>query len=172
MSPQKKQEIRRRLPPMKIENAKLIYKNFAGAAKKYNLAGYRNFHVVLDTETARVMEQDGWNVRWHDPRDEADEAWASIKVAVRFDNYPPRIVLVDPKNGRKTELDEESVDILDWASIAIADLVITASPWEANGKTGYKAYLNKLFVTLDEDDLEAKYSAIQAHSRAEDGSED
>lgn len=150
----------KKVGPITIENAVLRYKNFAGAAKKFNAKGLRNFHVVLDDAVASRLEKDGWNIKWHDPRDEEDKAWASLKVTVRFDNYPPRLVLIS--RGSKTTLDEESVDILDWAEITQADLIINASPWEVSGKSGLKAYLSKGFFTLSDDDLESKYQKVSA----------
>lgn len=154
------------VPPVRIDNAKVIYRNFAGAKKQFNAKGDRNFHVVLDPQTARVMEKDGWNVRWHDPRDEGDEAWASIKVAVRFENYPPRIVQVT--DAGKVTLDEDTVEILDWAEIKSVDLVLNGSAWSVNDKSGIKAYLRKMFVTLSEDDLEAKYATPRRESDDEE----
>lgn len=159
MSPQKKQkkEEKSRIPPITIENAKIIYRNFAGVAKKFNAKGLRNFHVVLDNDVAVKLEQDGWNVKWHDPKEDGDSAWASLKVSLRFDNYPPRIVLISGED--RTSLDDESVEILDWAEIQTADLMLSPSPWEVQGKSGIKAYLKKAFITLEQDDLEAKYAS-------------
>ena len=163
----KSKEERRKLPPVTIQNAKLIYKNFAGAAKKFNAKGLRNFHIVLDPEAAVILEQDGWNIKWHDPKEDGDNPWPSIKVAVRFDNYPPRIVLIT--RGGKSVLDEDSVEVLDWAEIVSVDVVLSPSFWEVEKKKGIKAYLKKMFVTLSEDDLESKYSEISsAKLREED----
>jgi hypothetical protein len=160
----------KKVGPITIENAKLIYRNFEGRAKKFNAKGLRNFHVVLDDSIAARLENDGWNVRWHDPKDETDKPWASLKVAVRFDPYPPRILLIT-KKGQST-LEEDSVDILDWAEINIADLVISASPWEVSGKKGIKAYLQKAFITLSEDDLETKYHQASVAARRSDDEDD
>lgn len=158
----------KKIPPITIENAHLIYRNFAGAAKKFNAKGLRNFNVLLDVDLAKVLEKDGWNIKWDDPKEDGDLPQARIKVAVRFDNYPPRIILIT-KNG-KTILDEDSVDILDWAEIERADVVLTGSSWDVQGKQGIKAYLRKAFVTLSEDDLESKYSDVSSarHSADED----
>jgi hypothetical protein len=166
MSTTKKDKLPR-IPPVTIENAVLRYKNFSGSAKTYNAKGLRNFHVVLPNDLATMLERDGWNVRWHEPNeDRGEEAWASLKIAVRFDNYPPRIVLIT-KNG-KSVLDEESVDLLDSAEIKTVDLQISPSRWENNGKNGIKAYLSKMFVTLSEDDLELKYSDVGTARRHAD----
>lgn len=170
MATTKKQEGKRKIPPITIEGATLRYKNFAGAAKKFNAKGLRNFHVVLDADLAQILERDGWNIKWHDPKEEGDAAWASIKVTVRFDNYPPRIVLIT--KGGKSVLDEDSVDILDWAEINNVDLVLSPSQWEVQGKSGIKAYLSKMFVTLSEDDLESKYSNVSSARRSADEDDD
>ncbi len=58
----------------------------------------------------------------------------------------------------RTNLSEDSVGVLDWAEIKVADLIVNASYWTVNGKSGVKAYLKSLFVTIEEDALERKYA--------------
>src|SRR5512145_695782 len=142
---------KRRIPPLTIENARIIYRNFSGAAKTYNAAGLRNFHVVLDNDVARTLAADGWNVRWHEPKKEGEDRWASLKVAVRFDNYPPKIVLVS--KGVKTPLDPDSVSILDDATLETVDVVISPSQWKNERGEGIKAYLQKMFAVLSPSDI-------------------
>ena len=149
----KKREQQDRIPPLRITDARLIYRNFSGDAKKFNAKGLRNFHVVLDPESAETIEKDGWNVRWHDPKNPDDERWASLKVAVRFDMYPPTIILRSGENGR-TPLNANTVGILDWAELINAKVLITPSRWENQGKTGVKAYLARMVVEVAEEDLE------------------
>lgn len=154
-----------RIPPLTIENARLIYKNFSGAAKTYNAKGLRNFHVVLEPDQARMLEADGWNVKWPKPREDGDERNPTIKVKVRFDNYPPLIVLIT-RNGR-TELDEDNVGLLDRAEFETVDLKITGSYNELDaGWKGFTAYLSQMFVTLSENDLLSKYSGISPAKRS------
>jgi len=157
MATKKKKAFTNKVPPVTIKNATIIWRNFTGQEKQFNPKGARNFHLVLDDETANLLIADGWNVRWHDPREENDPEWATIKVALRFDNYPPRIVLFAP-GSKKTVLDEESVDVLDWAEFDRVDVILSPSSWEVNGKSGIKAYLRKMVVSLSADDLESGFA--------------
>jgi hypothetical protein len=167
MSPKKVQiavkQDKPNIPPLTIEKAKLIWKNFSGSAKKFNAAGLRNFHVVLDPPVAKQLEKDGWNVKWQPAREEGDPDLPTLKVAVRFDNYPPRIVLLS--KGGRTTLDEDSVEVLDYAEIDNIDMILSPYYWERDGKSGIKAYLKKMFVTLSESDLEAKYNRIDVSAK-------
>lgn len=138
-----------------IENARIGFRNFSGKEGKFNPAGRRNFCVFLETDLAKELESDGWNIRWLQPRDESEEPQAYLQVAVSFDNIPPKIILVTKKS--KTPLDETSVDILDWAEIDNVDLIIRPYNWDVNGKGGVKAYIKTMYVTIVEDEFESKY---------------
>ena len=139
-----------------IENAQLIFKNFAGKEGPYTKAGTREFAVLLDDEFAKMFEADGFNVKYLKPREEGDVPQAYLQVAVKFDVKPPRIVMIT--DTTRTPLDEETCEVLDWADIAFCDLVVSPYAWgPINGKSGIKAYLKSLFVTIAEDDLERKY---------------
>jgi len=140
----------------KIEDARIIFRNFEGKEGPYNKAGDRNFAVILPDDIAEAMEADGWNVKWLEPREEGDTATAYIQVGVRFDIRPPRIVMLTQTT--RTQLDEHSVETLDWADIQTADLIARGYDWSVNGKTGTKAYLQTLFITIVEDELEQKYN--------------
>lgn len=149
-----------------IEDAQLIFRNFSGKEGQYNREGDRNFAVIIpDEKTAQAMLQDGWNVKYLTAREEGEEDTPYIQVAVSYKIRPPRIVLLTSK--ARTNIDEDMVETLDWVNIRSADLIARAYEWNVNGKTGIKAYLQSLFVNVEEDYLEQKY-AVDPEG-AEDG---
>jgi hypothetical protein len=146
-----------------LEDARIVFRNFSGKEGQYNREGDRNFSVVLDDEMADDLEKDGWNVKRKPPREEGDENFNHLSVTVSFKGRPPRLVLISYGGGetpRRTTLDEETCDILDWADMKTVDMIIRPYEWAVNGKTGTKAYLHAIYVTINEDLLERKYAGV------------
>lgn len=159
-----------RVNVVNIENARIAFRNFEGKEGRFNPKGRRNFCVLLDDELAEELGADGWNVRWLEPKKEDDSRQAYIQVSVSFVNFPPKIMLITDQ-GRRL-LEESDVSILDWADIENVDLIIRPYHWEVNEKTGVKAYLKAMYVTLLVDKFEAKYKDVPdsaANNLEEDG---
>lgn len=141
-----------------MENVKIIFRNFSGREGQYNREGDRNFCVLLDEATAEAMAADGWNVKMLSSREEGEPDQPYLQVTVNFKGRPPRVVMITSR-GRST-LHEEEVELLDWADIRTTDLIIRPYEWVVNGKTGIKAYLQSIYVTIEEDELELKYAEL------------
>lgn len=159
-----------RREPLIIRNARIFKPNFSGKEiPPYNPAGKRTFCVFIDDiKAAEDMEKDGWNVRWLQPRQEGDEKKAFISVEVKFAFRPPKIVIIS--SGGETYLDEEDVNMLDWAEKERVDLSINPRFWEDNGRTRIKAYLRTMKVWIYEDELEAEID--ERYQNAPDGAKD
>jgi hypothetical protein len=145
-----------------MEGVRIIFRNFEGKEGPYNRQGERNFAVLLDDKVANMMAEDGWNVKWLKPREdiaeEGEEDQPYLPVSVRYDVFPPHIVLVTSRN--RTVLNESQIEILDYSDITNVDLIVRPHNWDVNGKTGIKAYVKTMFVTIEEDALVRKYAEL------------
>lgn len=148
-----------------MENARLIFRNFEGREEKYNRKGDRNFGLIIeDSEVAQQLAEDGWNIKELTPKnnddyDDTPEVIYWLPVTVRFDNVPPKVMLVTRR--KKTRLNEENINTVDYANIAKVDLTVTPYDWEVNGKSGTKAYLQTMYVTINEDEFADKYADLE-----------
>lgn len=142
-----------------IEGARIMFRNFSGKESQFNRSGQRNFCLVIDEDLASRLVDDGWNVKHLKPREEGDSPLPYINVAVSYDNYPPKIYLIS--GNSKTLLDEESCSVLDHAEIENVDIVVRPYCWDVSGKSGVKAYVKNMYVTIKEDEFEAKYRMME-----------
>lgn len=142
-----------------MENARIIFRNFSGKEGKYNREGDRNFCVLLDEELATQMDADGWNIKALRGREEDDPDQPYLQVSVGFKNRPPKVVLITHKG--RTTLTEDEIEVLDWIDIKQVDLIVRPYKWDVADKSGIKAYLKSLFITVDEDALDLKYAELE-----------
>jgi hypothetical protein len=141
-----------------MEDVRIVFRNFAGKEGQYNRAGDRNFAVLLNEDVAEAMAKDGWNVKALKAREEGDPEQPYLTVAVSFKGRPPRIVMITSRG--RTNLDEDECELIDWADIVTTDLIVRPYHWEVGGRTGVKAYLQSIYVTINEDELELKYADL------------
>lgn len=148
---------------LQIDDARIVYRNFTGAATKFNRAGDRNFALVIDDrEIADALIADvnadgmGWNVKVKPPREEGDEPFMFLPVKVKFNEYGPKVYL--RTNSKMVRLDEESVRMLDDIDIEKVDLDIRPSDGEVQGKAYRTAYLQSICVTQRVDRFMDRYA--------------
>lgn len=144
-----------------IEGAHLIFKNFSGQKSQYNREGNRNFCVLIDDEDmVNKLVDDGWNIRILTPKDPDEKPKNYMTVAVSYSNIPPKIYLVT--RHKKTLLNDDTIESLDYAEIKNVDLVIRPYCWEIQDKdgtkSGVKAYVETMYVTIEEDRFADKYA--------------
>lgn len=148
-----------------MENATIIraMRNFAGRASQFNDEGKRNFGVLLPRAQYDLekLAADGWNVKFFRPRDDEEEPDAFLKVNVKYGVRPPEIVMVTDEGRIQTQLNEDTVETLDYADISSADLIINPYEWSTRGQSGVTAYLEKAWFTIEEDYLTRKYRQLR-----------
>ena len=150
-----------------IENAQIVRRNFSGKGSQYNAEGRRNFCVILRPEDEQQMLAEGFNVKYFTNRDDPMERTPFIQVTVSFNPYPPQIYTIS--GNKKNLLEEDDVKMLDYTDIENVDLIIQPYHWElASGKSGVKAYLKTMYVTLERDEFAEKYEKYISDDSADE----
>lgn len=144
-----------------IDNARIIFKNFTGKDDKFGREGDRSFSIVIEDDAlAEQLANDGWNVKPLTPRDPDEKVNHFIKVKISFKVRPPKIWLLT--NHKRTLLNEDTIATLQYARIENADVVVSPWRWEVNGKTGIAAYLETLYVKIEDDPFADKYADYES----------
>ena len=116
--------------------------------------------LIEDLDLATKLMNDGWNVKPLKQRDEDDDLRYHLPISVTYDYFPPKVYIVTKK--KKTLLNAETIDSLDYAEIKNVDLTIRPYEWEVEEKHGIKAYLKTMYVTIEEDEFADKYAAEES----------
>lgn len=142
---------------LEIEDARIIYRNFAGVGSKFNREGDRNFAVIIpNQEIADELTEAGWNVKIKPPREEYDEPFMFLPVKIKFNNRGPAAYVVS--GDSVTRLNEDTIGMLDEIDIASVDMDLRAYDWDVNGKQGRTAYLQAINVIQNIDRFGARYA--------------
>jgi len=147
---------------LQLDEYPITFKNFRGEKGQYNAEGERSFSILIeDPEEAIRLIDLGWALRPLKVREEGDPVVHHLPVKVGFGGYsPPRIYKVSMSSNSYVQLDSNTVAMLDWLSIAHVDVILNPYEWSVLGETGVKAYLNTMFVVLDENALDLKYAGF------------
>lgn len=142
---------------LEIENARIIFRNFAGIGTKYNREGDRNFAVIIPNEEIKdILVENGWNVKIKPPREEDDTPFMFLPVKIKFNSRGPAAYIVS--GDQVTRLNEETINMLDEIDIDSVDMDIRPYDWDVNGKQGRTAYLQAINVRQNIDRFGARYA--------------
>lgn len=146
-----------------LRDVRIMWRNFAGEARQYNDAGKRNFAIPLDKELALELRALGWNVKDKESTDGSGDTLYHLSVNVKMDSrVPPRIFMITESRNSRTQLDEDTVKLLDYAAFKMISLTLRAHNWGpmAGNKYGVTAYLKTGYFTIEEDALDIEYAHI------------
>lgn len=143
---------------LQIDDARIIYRNFAGKGDKYNREGDRNFALLITEEAdANELIERGWNVKVKPPREDGDVPFMYLPVKVKFNDRGPSVYLYSGQS--KNQLNEHTVGMIDDIDILSVNLDIRPYDWEVSGKTGRTAYLQGIEVFQNVDRFTARYAS-------------
>jgi hypothetical protein len=149
-----------------IDNARILFKNFTGKDDKFAHEGDRSFSVLIDDEDlANQLKNEGWNIKQLTPRDPDEKPSYYIKVKISYKVRAPKVWLLT--NHKRTLLDESTISTLQYARIENADVVISPWQWDINGKSGIAAYLDTLYVKIEDDPFAEKYADYEMNGNDE-----
>lgn len=137
-----------------MRGVQIIFRNFRGEAGQFNREGVRNFAVLLDDQIAETLAADGWNVKTLAPRDDDEDGTeqAYLPVDTGFDKGRPPMIYLVTSRGR-TLLTVDTVSQLDGVDIANVDLIVRPHVYNNPDRSGIKAYVKTMVVTIEEDEL-------------------
>lgn len=153
-----------------VDNAQLIWTNFAGNETSMNRGGKRNFNwVIPDPELAQQLAAMGLNVRHRSIRDGVDgEEFDHLKIDISYETdkgipieeinpeWVPQVYLVD-ENDYLTLIEKEGLGELDGKIITYALFEFRLYNWTYGNKTGVSAKLKRLFLRVKKDPLAGRF---------------
>lgn len=141
---------------VQIEDARIIYRNFAGIGSKFNREGDRNFAVIIpDEDAANILRENGYVVKIKPPRDEDESPFMYLPVKIKFNNRGPSAYVVS--GNSVTRLNEDTIGMIDEIDISSVNMDLRPYDWEINGQTGRTAYLQAIEVIQNIDRFGARY---------------
>lgn len=159
-----------RIPDINIEKGQIAYSNFSGSPTQYNPdGGSRTVTFVIPEEMVDDLLNEGWKIREQKFDDGTSRHLLDATFLFRTRNgqlRDPKIFIVRD-NNTLIHVTEETVDALDRADITSVDAVLAASYWEYAGRSGIKAYINSMYITIKENPIDAKYRKMMEEAEAE-----
>lgn len=148
---------------VEIDNARLIFRNFAGRGTQFNNEGNRNFSIVIPTEEIKdLLVNDtneygvGWNVKIKAPRNPEEGPFMHLPVKVSYKGRGPKVYLIS--GNKSIELNEDTIDMLDDIDIRSCNLDIRPYDDTIRGEAFRSAYLQSIEVIQEIDRFAARYA--------------
>lgn len=136
---------------LQIDDARIVYRNFAGAGDKYNREGDRNFSLVIpNEEIADQLIEDknqygvGWNVKIKPNREEGEPPFITLPVKVKFNGRGPKVFV--ESNRRTIRLNEDNVHMIDRMDIESVDMDIRPYDDAVQDRPFRSAYLQSIWI--------------------------
>lgn len=153
-----------------VDNAQIIWTNFAGRENAMNREGKRNFNwVIPDPELAQQIAALGFNVRHRSVRDGYDgDEFDHLKIDISYETdkgipieeinpeWLPEVYLVDD-NDCATLIEKEGLGELDGKTITFALFEFRPHDWAVGNKSGTAAKLKRLFLKVKRDPLAGRF---------------
>lgn len=136
-----------------IEDAELIFTNFAGREKKFNAEGKRNFCVYIDNDTAKYLEEKHYTIKWDERRNPDDDPVPFIRVNIKYNEKFPQL---DPEAYKVTSrgatpVREENIGDFDMEEMENVNLIINLYTREnEDGSVSTTGYLNSIVAKIEE----------------------
>lgn len=149
-----------------FEGVGIIYRNFSGRPTPYKAeGGVRDFCVrIEDPERAQDLIDKGWYIKEYRDRETGEVLFWYLRVTVSYRFTPPEVYQLVPGTQEMMFLGEDLIGNLDHADIDYADLTVSASRWEMNGRTGIKAYLQSMYVMPRPSRFSKKYGGYHVNN--------
>ena len=151
---------------IKIENAKIMFRDFAGKVDEYNPTGKRSFCVILDEDMAQQFQDDGFNIKVTKPKNADYFPVKYLKVNVSYKVSAP---LVRCYFGNKyRDYSENTLMAIDHMNFENVDLVLSVSRGMYLGKPYTTAYLSEFHGVVKESPYASKYSGYSSMDADDD----
>jgi len=142
-----------------FRDTRIMWRNFQGEERQYNVAGKRNFAIPLEEDVAVDLWEKGWNVKEKIQEDGTHLFHLAVTVKMNGQR-PPKIFLITMSKMKRVQLNEDTAIAADWAEFDRIDVTLRPFNWDVQGKQGVSAYLKLFMGTVHEDELELEYAHI------------
>jgi hypothetical protein len=132
---------------IRINNAELIWHNFAGRKELYYRAGYKNFTLILEPSMYEKLKSQGYNIHKSSFTGDSEDEIPYLNVAVS-NTESPEIFIITPDYKYSINVDKSF--ILDRICLKKMNCVIHPFQWTIRDRTGIKPYLKEIEVFIDD----------------------